>query len=81
LRFRHSWFLKAGFGVFLVSAVLLIASALFNERWTFRAGSISVWETIAVLAGLGLQIGCVLMIAGVVMTLYRKARLRNPKLH
>ncbi len=81
MRFRDSWFLRAGFLVLLLSVVFLICAALLKERWPVQTGSASAWEMVSVAAGVGLQCGAVLMIIGVTMTLYRKAQLKNPRLH
>ena len=44
-----------------------------------RIGASSFREWSTFLAGVGLQLGAVLMIVGVIVTLYRKARLKNPR--
>ena len=81
MRLWDSLFLRAGFIVLLLSAFTLFTSIFFEGVWTMRFRDSSVWEWATFLAGLGLQLGAVLMIIGVMMTLYRKARLKNPRSH
>lgn len=81
MRFVDSWFLRAGFAVLFLSVACLLGSAALHQNWGVRIGQLSIWEAAAVFSTLGLQLGAILMIIGVVMTLYRKARIRNPRLH
>jgi hypothetical protein len=81
MRFVDSWFLRAGFAVLLLSVAFLLAGSLLHSYWAPLVERVSIWEMIAAFSVLGLQIGSVLMIIGVVMTLYRKAQIRNPRLH
>jgi hypothetical protein len=81
MRLWDSVFLRVGFVVLLVSASVLFARIFFEGLWTMRIGDSSLWEWSTFVAGFGLQIGAVLMIVGVMMTLYRKARLKNPRSH
>jgi hypothetical protein len=81
MRLWDSLFLRAGFVVLLLSASVLFAGLHFEGRWTMRLGASSLWEWSTFLAALGLQLGAVLMIVGVIMTLYRKARLKNSRPH
>lgn len=81
MRLWDSLFLRAGFTVLILSAFTLFARIFFEGFWTTRLGDSSLWEWATFLAGVGLQLGAVLMIVGVMMTLYRKARLKNPRSH
>ena len=81
MRLWDSLFLRAGFIVLLLSAFILLAGIHFEGLWTKRIGASSLWEWATFLAALGLQSGAVLMIIGVMMTLQRKARLKNPRSH
>lgn len=79
MRLWDSLFLRAGFFVLLLSASVLFARIFFEGLWTMRLGTSSLWEWATFLAALGLQLGAVLMIIGVLVTLSRKARLKNPR--
>ena len=81
MRFYDSWFLRAGFIILVISASVLLTIVGLKEYGSARFGSVAYSEMAATIAGMGLQLGVVLMIAGVTMIMYRKARLRNPRLH